>query len=418
MKWLGVWLVLAVGMARAEPLTLDNALAAASAHPERRVAEAELEIARAERGTVDAHLDWNVSLEGRLGGGRTFDGPWRSDNQARVVARKPLWDGGRSADALDASDQEMTARAALLFDADTRVRLAAMARFFDVLLADQRYAGDNESMAVAYVSWDNAKDRFDAGELAQHELLALESHYRDVRERREASLQAMRRTRQALAHAMGQPDRLPSELALPPLADPARAAPDYETVRGWVEAGNPQLASLRARRAASAARFDALGRERMPELNAEVTGGHWSRGSLLRDDVSAGLTINVPFWQGRRLDARAAREVALQQKLEAEADALRFELGEQALALVQEIEWLRGAALPAAERNIEARDWALERARAEYEMELKTNLGTAMADTQYAELRRKTAQYRLALAWARLAALAGGHLPDVQGTTP
>jgi hypothetical protein len=51
---------------------------------------------------------------------------------------------------------------------------------------------------------------------------------------------------------------------------------------------------------------------------------------------------------------------------------------------------------------------ALERARAEYELELKTNLGNSMAETQVARLRKRAVEYRLALAWARLEALLGG----------
>ena len=79
----------------------------------------------------------------------------------------------------------------------------------------------------------------------------------------------------------------------------------------------------------------------------------------------------------------------------------------------QEIEWLRGSARPAADKQIEYRDWALERSRAEYELEMKTNLGTSMAETQNALLRRKRVEYQLALALARLAALSG-ELPTVQ----
>jgi hypothetical protein len=46
---------------------------------------------------------------------------------------------------------------------------------------------------------------------------------------------------------------------------------------------------------------------------------------------------------------------------------------------------------------------------------MKTNLGTSMAETQTALLRRKRVEYQLALALARLAALAG-ELPSAQTT--
>jgi hypothetical protein len=92
-----------------------------------------------------------------------------------------------------------------------------------------------------------------------------------------------------------------------------------------------------------------------------------------------------------------------------------LDLADTLLATLQEIEWLRSSSRAAADKQIDYRDWALERARAEYELELKTNLGTSMAETQMAQLRRKRVEYRLALALARLEALSGGSLPPVEG---
>ena len=47
-------------------------------------------------------------------------------------------------------------------------------------------------------------------------------------------------------------------------------------------------------------------------------------------------------------------------------------------------------------------------------MELRTNLGTSMAETQSARLRRRAVEYRLALALARLEALLGTPLETVK----
>jgi hypothetical protein len=110
-----------------------------------------------------------------------------------------------------------------------------------------------------------------------------------------------------------------------------------------------------------------------------------------------------------------ARELAQKERSAAELDKLKLDLADTLLSILQEIEWLRGSSRPAADKQIEYRDWALERSRAEYELELKTNLGTSMAETQVAQLRRKQVEYRLALALARLEALSGGSLPPVRG---
>jgi len=408
--------------AMAEPLTLDEALAAVSAdHPDRRMAESDLAMYRADREQAASRQHFNLFLEGALRTGLrpnespAYAGEWKPDNEARIVARKPLLDFGRSSNAVAAADQEVAARQTALFDVENLRRVDIMARFFGVLLADMQYAADNEFMAVAYVSWDNAKDRFEVGQISQPELMRLEADFQDIRERRNASQQRMRSTRQNLAHAIHRPGKPPTELAEPALKDNARTVPEYEALLSWVMEKNPRVLALQAQLAAADARLAAIRAERNPVLDAEVVGGAYSRQSTTRDDLSAGLIFNIPLYQGGRMDARIARELAQRERSAAELEKLRLDLADTLLATLQEIEWLRGSSRAAADKQIEYRDWALERARAEYELELKTNLGDSMAETQMAQLRRKQVEYRLALALARLEALSGGSLPPVEG---
>src|SRR5574340_1481428 len=194
--------------AMAEQLTLEEALAAANtAHPDRRIAESELTLARADREQIAGQQDFSLFLDGALRTGLRppdvgpYSGEWKSDNIARIVARKPLLDFGRSSQAIAAADQDIAARQADLLNVESLRRIDIMARYFDVLLADMQYAADNEFLAVSYVSWDNAQDRFEVGQISQPDLLRLEADYQDIRERRNASQQRMRSTRQRLAHS-------------------------------------------------------------------------------------------------------------------------------------------------------------------------------------------------------------------------
>ncbi|OJW42595.1 MAG: hypothetical protein BGO60_05970 [Thiobacillus sp. 65-1059] len=402
--------------ASAERLTLDEALASVAApHPDRRVAESALALSRADREQAASRQDFSLFLDGSLRTGRRPDGDWKPDNIGRVVARKPLFDFGRSSQAIAAADQDVAARQAELLNVESLRRIDIMARYFDVLLADMQSAADSEFVAVAYVSWDNARDRFEVGQISQPDLLRLEAEYQDIRERRNASQQRMRSTRQKLAHAINRPGKLPTELADPALADNARPLPEYESLLPWVMEKNPRVLALQAQVAAADARLAAVRAERNPLLDAEVVGGGYSRESATRDELSAGLVFNIPLYQGARVDSRVARELAQKERSVAELEKLKLDLADTLLATLQEIEWLRDSGRPAADKQIEYRDWALERSRAEYELELKTNLGTSMAETQMAQLRRKQVEYRLALALARLEALSGGSLPPVEG---
>jgi len=410
------------GPATAERLTLDDALAAVTAaHPDRRMAESDLAVSRADRDQAASRQDFNLFLDGALRTGLRpneaplYGGEWQSDNVGRLVARKPLLDFGRTEQSVSAADQEIVSRQAELINVESLRRIDIMARFFDVLVADQQYVADNEFMTVAYLEWDKARERFELGIGNRPDLMRLEAFYQDWRERRNASLQNMRSTRQKLAHAMYRPDKLPTELAEPALKDNARTVPDYASLQAWVMEKNPRIQALQAQLSAADSRLAAIRAERNPILDAEVIGGAYSRESTTRDDLSAGLVFTIPLYQGGRVDARVARELALKERRAAELEKLKLDLADTLLATLQEIDWLRSSGRPAADIQVEFRDWALERARAEYELELKTNLGSSMAQTQAAQLRRKQIEYRLALALARLEALSGGSLPPVEG---
>lgn len=414
--WGGMLACALAGPAAAERLTLEEALrAVAVAHPDRRIAESELAISRADREAAASRQDFSLFLDGSLRRGKRPSGDWEPDNAGRIVARKPLFDFGRSGQAVAAADQEVAARQAELINVDSLRRIDIMARYFDVLVADQQYVADNEFMTVAFLDWDKARERFQLGIGNRHDLLRLEAFYQDWRERRNASAQRMRSAREKLANAMYRPGKLPTQLAPPVLEDNARAVPDYESLLAWVMEKNPRVQALQAQLTAADARLAAVRADRNPTLDAEVIGGGYSRESSTRDDVSVGLVFNIPLYQGGRVDARLARELALKERRAAELEKLKLDLAESVLATLQEIEWLRSNARAAADKQVEYRDWALERARAEYELELKTNLGSSMAETQAAALRRKQVEYRLALALARLEALSGGSLPPLKG---
>ena len=409
--WLFV-LLLAGMPAQAEEkvLTLEAALAAADApHPQVMAAQADLNLALAEQNLADSTKDPLLNLEGQLRRGQTtFNGnDWKDDHGARLVFRKPVLDFGREGGLVDAAKQEVSARRLALLDVRDARRIDIMARYFDVLLADAQYAADNEYMAVYYVSWDDAKKKFELGEMNARDLAQLEARFQDQREKRNRSLMTMRTARQKLAHALNKPGQLPSELAPPALPQNELKLPDYEAMLPDALKNNRKLLAQDARLKAVAARTESIRADRSPTLDVELSASDFNRDTATRDRYSAGLVLNWPLYQGDRVDSRLAREAAQRARLEAAYEQGRRDLADALLETMLEIDWLRTAARSAAKVQTEYRDQALERARGEYELELKTNLGTAMADTQAAAIRQKQVEYRLALALARLEALAG-----------
>jgi outer membrane protein TolC len=409
--------LLAMGLAQAaeKPLTLEAALATVDApHPRLQAAQASLDLALADQQVADSTQDAMLTFEGALIQGRPTIGPedWKANNSSRLIFRKTLLDFGRERGNVEAARQEVNARRLDLLDERDARRLDIMARFFDVLLADAQYAQDNEFMAVHYVRFDDAKSRHELGEMSNRDLAQLEAQYQEQREKRNRSLYLQRTSRQKLANALNQPGQLPSHLDMPRLPQNDLELPEYENLLPLALRHNRKLLALQSQLNAVALRSDAIHASRTPTLEMELGAGDYSRDSSTRDHYSGGLILVWPIYQGERVDGRLAREAAERSRIEAGIEQIRRDLAEALLETRLEIDWLKNTARPAARVRSNYRDQALERARAEYEMEMKTNLGTAMADTQAASLRTQQAEFRLALALARLEALLGQSISD------
>jgi outer membrane protein TolC len=396
--------------ALAGTLTLEAALATAeSAHPDLLLAQAERDSALADQHIANSQQDTSVNFEGILRSGRpTFGGQdFAPDNSVRLTARKTLYDFGRSSNAELAAQYELNAREADLTTALDNRRLEIMARYFDVLLADMQYTVDNELMSVYYVAFDQGKDRLAQGQISSVELAELESKYRDTLVKRNASAQRQRITRAMLANAMNRPGDLPGELEDPELPGNQRTLPDYEALLPILLDNNPRLRAQQDMLAASQKRLEALRAETGPTLDAEIQAADYSRPSTTRDNLSAGVILSWPLYQGARSDSRVAREIARFDKLQASTEKLKMDLTQALLEACLDITQLQNTARDAARKYTEYRDLQLERSRGQYELELKSNLGTSMADTSDAKLRARRNEYQLALSFARLEALMG-----------
>lgn len=413
MKRLG-WCVLALwagaASATGQPLTLEAVLATADApHPDLDLARARQDVALADVRAAESLNDFRVTLEASLRSGRNeiYDDHYRPDHFTRVVLRKTLWDDGRQQVGRRAVGQESEALGLRLLDIRAQRRLSLMARYFDVLLADMRDAADTEFLAVAYVAWDNAKDRQALGQMAGWELSELENRYLDARTLRNDGRRKLREKRMLLAAAMNRAGMVQEDLVDPRLPGNDRPLPEFETLLAGVLERNPGLLAQRQLLAAATSRLDVARADYRPSLEFEAEAATWDRPSTTRDDLRAGFNLVWPIWQGGRADARIGKEQARFHELQAQHDKLVADLRQAVLEAREEIQHLRESERRRVEVNAAYRDIALEKARAEYELELKANLGNSMAETQVARLRQRAIEYRLALAWARLEALLG-----------
>ena len=411
--WLGVYAMLCLPVtasALSDPLTLEEALAMADQpHPDLDLAQARVEGAQAEfeqaraRSGVRSYLDLTPqSVRPALGSGSGMVG----DSRARLTISKQLYDFGRSRALENSAHSTVEARQLIFFDERQQRRIEIMQRFFNVILADMRYAADNEAMAHTYVTFDRARDRHGLGQISDVDLSALEVNYQQTLVTRTLSQKRQVSSRMQLALALNRPEDLPHELARPTLAGLEREIPDVQTLYAEALTQNPTLLALRRETEATRLALAAERARRRPVLTAEGEAAWYEREFTSRDELRATLNLRIPLYQGGEDSAAIAAGLARLHEQEARQARAELDLRQTVLDLVQEAE-TRKVERKAAQVKISYRDLYLDRSRALYELEVRTDLGDAMTQMTEAQWEAAQAEYRLALAWAKIDALTG-----------
>ncbi|MGF1546383.1 MAG: TolC family protein [Thiotrichales bacterium] len=393
-----------------EPLTLETALEAASSdHPALALAQAELAqtLALRERAAAEDDLTLDLSLQARriepneLALDQSSD-----DSRAVLTLNKTLYDFGRTANATAAGDEQTAANTQRLELARQRQRREIMARFFAVLEADLEAAVANEVMAVDYVTLDKLRDEHELGKRSDLDLLTAESAYEESRMRRLRAENALRVTRARLAAALDRPEQLPRNLRTPRLTGNPNALPDYPELLKQAREGNPELLALRQTLAAGQAARQAAKAKRHPKLYLELEAAEYRRDLASRDPFVALLGLDVPLYQGGRIDAQIAATEAQIAAARATLRAEEYALQQAVLETWQSVLALRSQ-LTQAEVLGDYRDLYLDRSRAQYELEVKTDLGDSMVEQTRARLFAARTAFELALAREKLVELTG-----------
>jgi len=394
------------------PLTLEFALGLASAdHPELQIEVAELARAKAEQQRVDADTGVNVTLLGRL---RWVDPPSspiiqesRDDHLLKLSLEKSLYDFGRSTAKENITLADRNQRALIYLDTFARHRISIMAAFFDVLLADQAYARDTEEMSMTFVNSDRARERNELGQLSDIELMETRSLFQASRLRQARSEAAQRTSRARLADLLNRPGQLSEELSIPRLSFTARKLP--EDVNDWfaeLEQGNPQLRAVMAQQASAKAQLNLARADDNPVLLGQLEVSEYTRTFGGNDNWRAGISLNVPLFDGGRSAALQARSRAELRKVEANLEQQRRVLRQELLDIWTELQTLQVEKQSLA-ADQEYRDLYLDLRRAQYELEVASDLGDAMVSMSVLRYRVMRADFATALAWARIDALLG-----------
>lgn len=393
-----------------EPLTLEQALELADEpHPDLQIADAAIRAAEAQLEGARAGDDLNVYLQGIVAYVEPPDyspDQTNDDNSLTLNLDKTLYDFGRTSSASDAAARELASTQLLHISARQQRRLEIMRRFFDVVLADLQFYRYNEEMAVEFVELDRLRDRHELGQVSDLALLEQEADYQRIRYLRFQSQNQQRVTRAQLALALNRPGQLPSTVVPPELPVVSQQLPEVEKLQTLALKENPVLQSLRERLEASRARVEAARAGDNPIVSGKLQAGSYSRERNSYDDMRAELSVKIPLYDGGRTDSAVAGEKARLFELQSQLTRAERDIQQQVLELWLQLDALRSQR-DQRRTETEYRELYLDRSRALYEMEVRTDLGDAMVRYTEAERNAWMTDYEIALIWARLNALLG-----------
>jgi outer membrane protein TolC len=372
-------------------------------------ARAEQMAAQARQRESEAQDDLSISLEARarwVQPPSAYSDESIDDHKGSLFVRKSLYDFGRTGSLQQAARSEAQAMAIHYQSQRDQHRIDIMRAFFDVLLADQENFRDNEAMAIAFITLDRVRNRQELGQSSDIEVLEQESHYQSVRYRVLNSESRQRITRSHLANLLNRPGDLPADLVPPNLNQDNRTLPEYEQLLELAMQHNPTLHTLQLELQAAQDRVSSARSEKLPYLDGELEASTYSRELGSSDTWRAGVTLSIPIYNGGRVESAVAVAQAEVMRLRGELTRARQELRQALLQSWFELQRLQRQR-EQAQSELDYRELYLDRSRANYEMEVKADLGDAMVRLSDAQLALIKNDFDTALAWEHLHAMLG-----------
>jgi len=393
-----------------EPLTLDIALQyAEQAHPDIAIARAQLDSALADRQQAEA----DNGIKASIIASSNFVDPAsfsrdqdNGDHSVSLIARKNLYDFGRSDAALASADASIQGSRLAFQQTKYARQIEIMGRFFDVLLADLEFLRDNEAIAIDFIRFDRRQERQRLGQATELEVLELESRFQQQRVKLNASQARQRAARARLALAMNVPKQLPATLSEPVLRSEKRKIPSYEDLLQQAVDNNFEIREARSRLEAAREQLRAARAGDNPTLIGEASAQSRTREVGSSDRARIGITLEIPLTDGGSTRANVAKQLSAVHRWQAVVRQKEYDLREQVLTQWLELDRLR-IERQRVDKLIEFTELNLDDRRLKYELELQADLGNAMTQITDAQLQHARIRYATELAWARLDAMLG-----------
>lgn len=332
----------------------------------------------------------------------------QSKNDGRVSLRliKPIYDFAGSDEKVLAASIEQAALQQHMQYIILQRKIDIAKQFFEVILADLKYAWDNEAMAIAFVQFDAAKDRYALAQLSDVDMLESENDYMTILHERSLSEMSQRHSRAVLAELLNTPSQLPSDLNRPVLKDLVSGLPEYSVLLDTIMQKNPLIKLNEKQLEAANQRVVAESQQLNPRLDAELEVSEYARLQGSSDEWRAQINLVIPLYENASIKSAIAKARADWLKQRAVLLNIKIQTRQQVLSLWQSINVLskRREQLKTSQEFWELN---LDKSRALYEMEVKTDLGNSMVAISELQYKQAKNEFELALAWMQLRLLAG-----------
>jgi len=391
-----------------DPLTLEFALSLAEEdHPDLVAINHAVSIAKSQIAIAKSKNGIQVRAQARA---RWIDPPsaverfGREDHQGTLFADKTIYDFGRTSNQIDAMKNQEAIEELRLQQVKQHRRIEIMQAFLDVVLSDLNYIRDNEAMTMGFLRYDRAKERQELGQLSEVDVLEKENIYYEYRKVRYQSESLQRLLRSQFSIVVNRPNEIISRFQIPMMGYDKYKLIDVKSLQKAAEINNYDLKIIRLSLDALRSQLQSVRANRHPVISAEVEGGVYERNMGSNDRWRAGLVLDVPLYQGGKISGQVAELRARIKEMENKHYQLKIKINQEILTHWLNIESL-AAQKASSSKRYDYSELYLDRARAVYEMEVKSDLGDAMVQLSQASLQAAETDFEIAMRWEKLRVL-------------
>jgi outer membrane protein TolC len=367
---------------------------------------------KAGQGVVDAESGaWWPQVSASFGRSRLLPQPDSAeavdDTIWAITARQRIYDFGKTSSAVEKRKLEKSEAERRLARGYQVLQHDVSARHYDYLLSSQTVDALMQTNAIAYVEYDKAREKNEAGLVAQRIVSALYAVYRGEKLKLERAKKEMEIKLAALQELIGSPigDYFDVE---PPSDEPPRfTLPEEADVFKKAVKARPETQELDDRISALRAEIGETRSSHYPFIEGVAEVGDSDRRLPSRNKWEVGIRAKMDIFDGF---ARRSKE----EELTARASALVFEKETLERKIRMEIKStlaelsLADVKIEMAKAGVTAAQDNLDFARTQYELNLLTELGDALSRYAGAKVEWLRANYGVRMDIARLNLAVGG----------